>query len=143
MVRNGNINDSILTGKNPEGRQFIGMPVYGIKPDGKAYIGAWQCTKQFKLKPIHRYLRNEYLKAPTNKAIRDTEVRMWLSISRDDASRQKPSSESWITNVYPLLERDYSREQMKMWFEQRYRAAGCPSRRASDAPTTPTRPGLE
>ena len=59
-VTNGNIREDILRGVNPEGRKFIDMPVYVVKDDGKEYVGTRQCTKQYKLKPIHRYLR-EYL----------------------------------------------------------------------------------
>ena len=119
-VSNGNIRESILTGKNPEGRKFLDLPVHVIKPDGKNYVGTRQCTKQYKLKPIYRYLRDEHLKAPRGKAIRDAEVLMWLGISRDEAGRQKPSREPWVKNVYPLLDRDYSREQLAGWFKSRY-----------------------
>ncbi len=119
-VSNGNIKEDILRGINPEGRQFIDMPVFVVKEDGKNYVGTRQCTKQYKLKPIHQYLR-EYLgmanRQPTPK---NQQVDMWLGLSRDEVARVKPSKQNWITLVYPLIERDMSRAQLYQWFKERY-----------------------
>ncbi len=119
-VNNGNIRESILTGHNPEGRKFIDMPVYVIKPDGKKYVGTRQCTKLYKIRPIQRYLRDEYLKVKPGEPVRNALVHMWLGISRDEAARCKPSQVPWIVNTYPLLDRDYSRRQLEKWFGERY-----------------------
>ena len=119
-VSNGNIKESTTSGTNPEGRQFIDMPVYVVKPDGKQYIGTRQCTKQFKLKPIHRYLKENHSTAAKGKPVKDVLVRMWLGISRDEAHRQKPSRESWISNIHPLLDADISRVQLSDWFQRHY-----------------------
>ena len=126
-VSNGNIRDDILRGVNPEGRKFIDMPVFVVKDDGKHYVGTRQCTKQYKLKPIHRYLR-EYLGLENGlKAPKDQQVSMWIGLSVDEASRIKPSKQEWITMVYPLIEdengivkRNLSRAQLYRWFKERY-----------------------
>ena len=119
-VSNGNIRDDILRGINPEGRKFIDIPVFVVKPDGKEYLGTRQCTKQYKLKPIHRYLR-EYLGLKDGRlAPKDQQVEMWLGLSRDEAARVKPSQQAWITLDYPLLRRDLSRAQLYSWFKERY-----------------------
>ena len=126
-VSNGNIRDDILRGVNPEGRKFIDIPVFVVKDDGKHYVGTRQCTNQYKLKPIHRYLR-EYLGLENGlKAPKDQQVSMWLGLSVDEASRIKPSKQEWITMVYPLIEdedgttkRNISRAQLYRWFKERY-----------------------
>ncbi len=119
-VNNGNIRDNILRGINPEGRKFIDIPVYVIKEDGKEYVGTRQCTRQYKLKPIHRYLR-EYLGLKDGRvAPKDQQVDMWLGLSRDEVARRKVSQEAWITLQYPLLEKDMSRTQLYKWFKERY-----------------------
>ena len=119
-VTSGNIREDVLRGVNPEGRRFIDMPVYVVKEDGKEYIGTRQCTKQYKLKPIHRYLR-EYLDLKDGRvAPKDQQVNMWLGLSRDEAARVKPSQQAWITLTYPLLEKDLSRTQLYTWFKERY-----------------------
>ena len=119
-VSNGNIKEDILNGINPEGRQFIDMPVYVTKDDGKQYVGTRQCTKQYKLKPIHKYLREILKLAPGKRAPKETQVEMWLGLSIDEASRVKPSREEWITLSYPLLDRNLSRNQLYQWFKERY-----------------------
>ena len=119
-VNNGNIRENILRGVNPEGRKFIDIPVYVIKQDGKEYVGTRQCTRQYKLKPIHRYLR-EYLDLKKGRvAPMDRQVDMWLGLSRDEVARRKESQEAWITLQYPLLEKDMSRSQLYKWFKERY-----------------------
>ena len=96
------------------------MPVFVVKDDGKHYVGTRQCTKQYKLKPIHRYLR-QYLDLKDGRlAPKDQQVNMWLGLSRDEAGRVKPSKQNWITMVYPLLDKDLSRAQLYRWFKERY-----------------------
>ena len=119
-VDNGNIRDDILRGVNPEGRRFIDMPVFVVKDDGKHYVGTRQCTKQYKLKPIHRYLRQYLGLADGRKAPKDQQVEMWLGLSRDEVARVKPSKQDWITLVYPLIQKDMSRAQLYQWFRERY-----------------------
>ena len=119
-VSAGNIRDNILSGTNPEGRPFIDMPVYVVKNDGKHYIGTRQCTKLYKLHPIEKYLR-QYLELEYGKvAPKEKQVDMWLGLSIDEAIRVKPSRHPWITNIYPLLEKEFSRKQLYAWFKERY-----------------------
>ena len=119
-VSAGNIKENVLSGVDPEGRQFIDMPVFVVKEDGKHYIGTRQCTKLYKLQPIQRYLR-EHLGFETGRpAPKNHQVEMWLGLSKDEVSRVKPSDKNWITNVYPLLDRDLSRVQLYAWFKDRY-----------------------
>ena len=125
-VSNGNIRDSILSGVNPEGRKVIDMPVYVMKEDGKKYIATRQCTRIYKMEPIYRYLR-EYLGIPAGKtASMEQQVDMWIGISRDEASRVKPSRKNWITNVHPLVDMDVSREQLEDWFRRNYQGRELP-----------------
>ena len=119
-VTNGNIREDILRGVNPEGRKFIDIPVFVVKDDGKHYVGTRQCTKQYKLKPIHRYLRKHLSLKAGRLAPKDQQVDMWLGLSIDEAARVKPSKQDWITLVYPLLEKELSRAQLYRWFKGRY-----------------------
>ncbi len=119
-VSNGNIREDILRGINPEGRKFIDIPVFVVKDDGKHYVGTRQCTKQYKLKPIHQYLRQHLGLKNGQLTPKDQQVDMWLGLSIDEAARVKPSKQAWITLVYPLLERDISRAQLYQWFQERY-----------------------
>ena len=119
-VRNGNIREDILRGVNPEGRKFIDIPVFVVKDDGKHYVGTRQCTKLYKLKPIHQHLRQRLGLKYGRLAPMEHQVDMWLGLSRDEVARQKPSKQAWISYWYPLIEKDLSRAQLYAWFKERY-----------------------
>lgn len=119
-VSNGNIKDNILAGKLPNGSSHLGIPAFIVNPDGSKGILRRQCTSHYKMTPIHRKLREE-LDAPPGKPMpKDRRVEMWLGISLDEAARQKPSKESWITKRYPLIERNLSRGELYAWFKREY-----------------------
>ena len=136
-VSAGNIRESLVTGKNLEGRQFIDIPVFVTDVEGKHFVGTRQCTKFYKLEPIHKHLK-ERLELRYGKQVpKDIQVDMWLGISVDEVARMKASKLSWITNVYPFIreknadgsirtERQMSRRQLQVWFQQRYPGRNLP-----------------
>ena len=138
-VSAGNIRESILSGTNPENRNFLDIPVFLTNPDGTSGVATRQCTRVYKLDPIRRYLRERLQIEPKRRAPKQIQIEMWLGISADEAIRQKPSREEWITNRYPLVELDFSRHQLLNWFKERYpdrslpasSCIGCPYHRDS------------
>jgi len=58
------------------------------------------CTNQFKIQVIHKALR----------PYKGQQVNVWMGISTDEAQRKKESRVKWITNVFPLLERGFNRQ---------------------------------
>lgn len=90
-------------------------------------IGRRQCTKQFKLTPIRRKVR-ELLCGKTPKG----GCEMWLGISRDEAFRVKDSRVGYIRNRWPLIEAGMSRadcrRKLARWGIDAPRSAccGCP-----------------
>ena len=119
-VSAGNIKESILSGTNPEGRNFLDIPVFLVNSDGSSGVATRQCTRVYKVDPIRRYLREMLQIEPNSRAPKQTQVEMWLGISADEVVRQKPSREEWITNRYPLAELDFSRFQLLNWFNENY-----------------------
>lgn len=119
-VSNGNIKENVLAGIMPDGSQFLGMPAFVVQPDGSKGILHRQCTTHYKTNPINSYLR-EILQIPRGRrASLDLQVEMWLGISADEAMRQKPGQEEWITKRYPLIELGFSRAQLLNWFKENY-----------------------
>ena len=116
-----NIKDHILSGTNPEGRQFVDIPLYLTNEDSSHGVAKRQCTRIFKMDPIYEFLK-EYLDLqPKLPAPLDVKVEMWLGISRDEISRTKSASRKpWIQNRYPLVERDLTRIQLYDWFSRHY-----------------------
>lgn len=62
-------------------------------------LGHRQCTAQFKLRPIKSFARSLGAKHLTN----------LIGISTDEIQRVKPAREKWVTNEYPLVDRNLSR----------------------------------
>lgn len=139
-VSAGNIRDDILNGTNPDGQRFLDIPVFLVNPDGSHSIAARQCTAHYKLKPIHQYLRQMLGLQPGRRAPKSIQVEMMLGISKDEAAREKPSREEWITNTFPLIEEGITRAQLFGWFQNEYpdrqlpRSAcvGCPYKSDSE-----------
>ena len=119
-VSSGNIKENILRGQMPDGSRFLGIPAFLINPDGTTGILHRQCTTHYKTKPIHDYLRKELGIAPRRRAPVDVQVEMWLGISKDEAIRQKPDQEEWVTKRYPLIDHDFTRAQLINWFNAHY-----------------------
>ena len=127
IVDNGNIKENILQGQMPDGSKFLGIPAFLINPDGTTGILRRQCTTHYKTKPIHDYLRERLEIAPKRRAPIDVQVEMWLGISTDEAMRQKPNKEEWITKRHPLIELGFSRAQLTNWFNEHYPGRHLPS----------------
>lgn len=60
-----------------------------------------QCTGDWKIAPIRRYIQANRNKRP---------VELWIGISTDEALRMKPSDAKYITNRWPLIELGMSRK---------------------------------
>lgn len=119
-VSAGNIRDNIIEGVAPDGHRFLGIPVFTVNEDGSKGRLIRQCTSDYKLDPIHSYLRARLEIQQGRRAPKHKTVEMWLGISVDEMMRKKDSRYEWITNRYPLLEREFSRSQLILWFEEHY-----------------------
>lgn len=119
-VRSGNIKEHILQGSSPDGKNYLGIPAFLVNPDGSLSLAARQCTAKYKVRPIHRYLRERLRIPPKHRAPKDTHVEIWMGISADESVRQKSSRDEWITNRYPLVDLGFSRAQLINWFKQNY-----------------------
>ena len=119
-VSSGNIRDNILEGKMADGSKFLGIPAFLVNPDGSSGILHRQCTTHYKTNPINKFLRKSLAIPPKRRAPIAVQVEMWLGISSDEAIRQKPGKEEWITKRYPLIELGFSRAQLQKWFAEHY-----------------------
>ena len=119
-VSAGNIRENVLSGVTPNGDKFLDMPVFLVNADGTKSVAARQCTNHYKIRPIHKALR-EILKLEHGKrAPMNVQVEMWMGISADEPQRMKPSRDEWITNSFPLVDMDLTRAQLYTWFNERY-----------------------
>lgn len=62
-----------------------------------------QCTKEFKVVPIQRYIKEQVLGRPRGYPVKQR-VRSMMGFSAEEVFRMKPSREKWITSSYPLVD---------------------------------------
>jgi 3'-phosphoadenosine 5'-phosphosulfate sulfotransferase (PAPS reductase)/FAD synthetase len=99
VVTAGRLRDTVTS-------TFMPVPLY----DGRGGMGRRQCTYQFKLRPIRRFLRTRH-RAPVDLAV---------CISTDEIDRAKDSGLKWCRNVFPLLELGWTRDDCLNYLADRW-----------------------
>lgn len=79
-----------------------------------------QCTREYKIDPIRKKLRELLGVKPRQRAPKEIAIRQWLGISTDEATRMKPSRDRWVENVWPLIDAGMSRQDCLRWFGKNY-----------------------
>lgn len=108
---NGKLSDNLFQWDHSQ------IPAYFRNEDGSIGIGKRQCTKHWKIVPVHRKIRDA-----TNTQRQQLPpgfVTLWQGISIDEVSRAKDSREQWITHRFPLLEKRMSRNDCASWLRSR------------------------
>lgn len=142
-VSAGNIREDQIANRQRGGRagstsRFASLPYY-TKGEGDEREGRVrrQCTTEYKIEPIERFMRRELLGLEKGQRVpKGTEpLVQWRGISRDEASRMKPSrSPALFTVRYPLaIEHGMSRSDCLAWMQRngypqppRSACIGCP-----------------
>jgi hypothetical protein len=137
IVSAGDIKADILARRSTTGSRYAAVPWYTKNQDGTQGIGLRQCTGQYKITPIKRKCR-ELLGVTIRDRIRRGSVEVWIGISIDEVVRMKPAHQQWMTNRWPLIEKNMSRRACKAWLEARgfheppkSSCIGCPFHRDS------------
>jgi hypothetical protein len=121
-VSQGNLKEAVTSGG------FSSVPFFT-----KTGLGARQCTYQFKLRPIHRKVRELLGGTPKGGAT------MLIGISYDEMIRMKDSRVKYMVNRFPLVELEMRRHQCLDWMARhgyptppRSACLGCPFKRDSE-----------
>ena len=81
----------------------ISMPLHIIGQGGKKGIVKRQCTTHYKIKPIHKFLREKFLGLKKGqRAPKELSIRVWMGISSDEMLRIKNPKHVWMSHYYPL-----------------------------------------
>lgn len=118
-VSSGNIRTAIVEGKNSTGQRFASVPWFIRNPDGSKGMGKRQCTKDFKLVPIKRKVRELIGYLPRQRISAGIRVEQWIGISTDEVVRMKPSFDRWTINRWPLIEANMDRNACLKYLEER------------------------
>jgi len=84
-----------------------------------------QCTHEYKIVPIERFIRSQLLarglakkdKLGRTKITKGVMVEVLLGISLDEAERMKPSRIKWMVNKWPLIDKRMSRFDCINWLK--------------------------
>ena len=119
ICKKGNLNEDILKALRPGGNQFASAPFYTLNEDGKKGMGRRQCTREYKITPIAKKIREIMGYKPRQKMKKDQWVEVWIGISTDEILRIKPSRFWWQKNRWPLMEKNMSRKDCLEWYNKK------------------------
>ena len=119
-VAEGNLKTNLKKGQTVSGHGFIDVPLFTIEPDGKKGMLRRQCTTHYKIKPIYREIRRRAGGRRGRPFPKDSHAEMWIGISRDEATRIKPSREPWVVHRWPLVDIGMTRLDCLEWFRTEY-----------------------
>ena len=114
-----------------DGKRVVSLPFFSAKKQGQVDgMVMRQCTGEYKIKPIIKFLRKEVLGLKKGQRVpKDApKIQQWLGISFDEAPRAKSSLEKWKTHVFPYLcwgldspnGKVWRRYQIINWLEENY-----------------------
>lgn len=115
VTSNGNIREDILASVN-DSKRVASLPFFTKDKDGNMGMVRRQCTNEYKIQPVQKMIR-QLLGYQSRQRIKE-HVNLWLGISLDEVQRMKPSRETWITHLYPLIDRRMSRMDCLNWMEK-------------------------
>ena len=126
-VTAGNIREDSIAGTTRAGQPvnlednkatFISMPLF--TRDGG--IGSRVCTDKYKIRPIHRKVRELCGVGKGERFPPGMIVVTWMGITLDEATRMKTAPEIWRENFYPFIEGPdvWRRIDCLQWFAKHY-----------------------
>jgi hypothetical protein len=109
-----NIIDSVTGGR------FAGAPFYTETMDGKRAAGQLrrQCTREFKVQPITRKLRELVGLEKGQRAPPRLLAVQYIGISLDESIRMRPAREHWIEHRWPLVDAGMRRLDCIVWMSE-------------------------
>jgi hypothetical protein len=100
-----------------QGGRFAGAPFFALTKDGAGPLRR-QCTREFKIQPIVRKVRELVGLQPGKPGPRKRILaEQWIGISMDETIRMKPSRIGWIKHRWPLIEAQMTRRACLKWNE--------------------------
>lgn len=119
-VSGGDLRHDVLKSALDLGRHAATPPFFTLTADGGGKgILRRQCTKDYKIEPIRRKVR-QLLGAPrTGRVPAGLLVEQWIGISLDEVQRMKPSRDTWTVHRWPLVDARMSRGDCLQWMERR------------------------
>lgn len=135
--------EGFVRGSVNKKQRYASLPLYTIQENGDKGMIRRQCTREYKIEPIERFIKREILGLKPYQRVERDCVEQWFGISADELRRVRASRDYWKTHQYPLigipkemLPKPYTRQGCRAWLAEHYpdrqftRSAciGCPYR---------------
>lgn len=88
-------------------------PYYTLDVQGNSGQGKRQCTTQWKINPMRRYI-SQFVK-DSGETKSPGIIEQWIGISLDEFQRMKDSDVKYITHRWPLIEKRMTRKDCEIW----------------------------
>ena len=111
--KNGLLTNIMMT----ERLRIVSVPFFTDSHNGG--MTRRQCTREFKVTPITRKVRELAGLAKGERAPKRILVTQYIGISLDEAQRMKPNREHWIEHRWPLIEKRITRLDCLKWMQDR------------------------
>ena len=115
-ISKGDLREAVISGGH-DGR-FAAPPFFTTNDSGGISLLRRQCTREYKIEPIQKKLRELAGYKPRQRIPPGT-VEQWLGISWDEMQRMKASGNKWCVNRWPLIERSMTRLHCLEWMRDR------------------------
>ena len=105
-VKNGSIWDGTLAqiaNDKDDGKRWGSMPLHTLGADNRDGMVRRQCTKEYKITPVERFIKSEILGLKSRQKIKDVMVDQWFGISADEPQRMRTAPDKWRRFCYPLV----------------------------------------
>lgn len=120
------LGDDLLRGQNSTKHRFASIPAYTAAKEGaQTGIVRRQCTHEYKVRVIERYIRRELLGLkPGQRIPKGVHVTQAFGISVDEKSRASRIYERWIMGdapfdpLFPLLDQRMTRADCIVWLRE-------------------------
>ena len=120
VVSAGILGNDLIHGINSTGQRHASIPAFTAQNEGKPLgIMRRQCTSEYKIKPIERFIRRELLGLEKGQRIK-TKLTQLFGISLDEAGRAtriKSNSPHWSEVEFPLCDKMMTRSDCVKWLE--------------------------
>lgn len=87
---------------------------------GKKGLLRRQCTNSYKVQPVIQEIRRLLGLKKGEKRKTGTQVELLMGISKDEVVRMRTNQLKYITNVYPLVDKEMSRKDCIQWMEDNF-----------------------
>lgn len=77
-----------------------------------------QCTREFKIAPIEKYVRRQVFGLKKGERIGDRKAICLIGISVDEAHRMKPNRNPWVENRWPLIDARMKRQDCEVYLSK-------------------------